>query len=77
MLLQKQRELVRSAARCDRIEAVRWLHGGASDAGASLERMNRREVDYFHTYSRLLTGYIEASGVDVTAVSPRHVVYMS
>ena len=58
-----------SAARCDRIEAVRWQRGGARDAGPQLERMNRREVDYFQQYSRILTGYIEATGVDVTAVS--------
>ena len=57
-----------SSARCDRIEAVRWLRGGARDAGAQLERMNRREVDYYHEYARALTAYIEASGVDVTAV---------
>jgi GINS complex subunit 1 len=29
--------------------------------------MNRREVDYFYGFSRLLTDYIEASGVDVTS----------
>lgn len=61
--------LLLSAARCDRIEAVRWQRGGARDAGPQLERMNRREVDYFQQYSRILTGYIEATGVDVTAVS--------
>ena len=57
-----------SSARCDRIEAVRWLRGTARDAGAQLERMNRREVDYFHQYSKLLTNFIESSGIDVTAV---------
>jgi hypothetical protein len=55
------------AARCERIEALRWNAGSVLSAGAR-EKLSNSEVDYFREYGAAVTAYAEAAKVDVAAV---------
>lgn len=54
-------------ARCERIEQLRWRHGGVIDADVR-GKLSSSEADYFKAYSGLLTRYMEDIKLDLTAV---------
>jgi hypothetical protein len=53
--------------RLERIEDIRHDHGAVLPAD-TLEKLSSKEVDYFKQYDSLLTGYMRAVHLDLTAV---------
>ena len=53
--------------RYERIEQLRWRHGGVLDADVR-SKLSSSEGDYFKAYSGLLTRYMEGVKMDLTAV---------
>ena len=60
--------IVYHAARCQRVEALRWSTGAVLPASAR-DSLCSSEVDYFKAYSEAVSRYLDKTGLDLTAVS--------
>ena len=56
-----------STTRCDKIEQLRWRDGVVLEEGTR-EKLSASEQEYFKSYSSLLTRYMSALNLDLTAV---------
>ena len=59
--------IVYHAARCQRVEALRWNTGAVLPASAR-DSLCSSEVDYFKAYSEAVSRYLDRAGLDLTAV---------